>query len=215
MIILYYYLAMKMLLLASQKGGAGKSTLARAFAVAALRNGLRTALIDADPQGSVKKWAQRRDAQAPTVLDLDGQGLPQALADAKERGAQLAIVDSPPHDHALVSLAAENASAILIPVRPFPDDLEAIGATVKIAHAVGRKSAILINAAPARAQALNLARAALATFDIPLCPHAIIDRVVHPYSTGAGMTAQEFEPESKGAAEIEAAWRWVGRALKL
>jgi cellulose biosynthesis protein BcsQ len=37
------------LLLASQKGGAGKSTLARAFAVASLRAGIRTALIDADP----------------------------------------------------------------------------------------------------------------------------------------------------------------------
>jgi chromosome partitioning protein len=206
---------MKILLLASQKGGAGKSTLARAFAVAALRGGIRTALIDADPQGSVKKWAQRRDAQAPTVLDLDSKGLPQALADAEGRGAELIVVDSPPHDHALVSLAAEHASAIVIPVRPYPDDLEAIGATVKIAQAVGRKGAILINAAPARAQALALARAALATFDMPLCPHSIIDRVVHPYSTGAGMTAQEFAPNSKGAEEIDVAWRWVRRTLKL
>jgi chromosome partitioning protein len=137
------------------------------------------------------------------------------LSEAKDRGAQLVVVDSPPHDHALVSLAAEHASAILIPVRPFPDDLEAIGATVKIALAMRRKSAILINAAPARAQALTLARSALATFNIPLCPHAIIDRVVHPYSTGAGMTAQEFAPESKGAGEIDAVWRWVERTLKL
>jgi chromosome partitioning protein len=167
------------------------------------------------PQGSVKKWVQRRDAQAPTVLDLDSQGLPQALADAKGRGAELIVVYSPPHDHALVSLAAEHAWAIVIPVRPYPDDLEAIGATVKIAQAVGRKGAILINAAPARAQALALARAALATFDMPLCPHSIIDRVVHPYSTGAGVTAQEFAPNSKGVEEIDVAWRWIRRTFKL
>jgi chromosome partitioning protein len=63
---------MKSVLVASSKGGAGKSTLATHLAAQFALEGLRTALVDADPQGSSTRWAQRRAGLDSAVLALDG-----------------------------------------------------------------------------------------------------------------------------------------------
>lgn len=55
------------LALAGQKGGAGKSTLAVCLAVEALARGQRVLLVDADPQGTARTWAEvAAEAQHPT-----------------------------------------------------------------------------------------------------------------------------------------------------
>ncbi|WP_157791069.1 ParA family protein, partial [Bradyrhizobium elkanii] len=46
---------MYVLALVTQKGGSGKSTLAVGIAVAAMANGERVAIVDADPQGTISK----------------------------------------------------------------------------------------------------------------------------------------------------------------
>lgn len=200
---------MKVLAVASQKGGVGKSLFARSLAVAALADGMRSAILDADPQGSVAKWSTRRPHSAPTIRLVGQGGLREALADLKKAGADLVLIDTPPHARPIVSLAAELADAVLIPVKPFPDDLEAIGATVEIVRLVGRKAGIIINGAPPKSAAVTMARAALATFGLPICPTMIVERLSHPYAIAEGLTASEREPNSKAAAEITALWAWV------
>jgi chromosome partitioning protein len=49
----------------NQKGGVGKTTLAVHVADAFVRQGKRTLLIDADPQGSALDWAASREAESP------------------------------------------------------------------------------------------------------------------------------------------------------
>ena len=49
------------LALVTQKGGSGKSTLAVGLAVAAMENGERVAFVEADPQGTISKWKERRE----------------------------------------------------------------------------------------------------------------------------------------------------------
>jgi len=193
----------------SQKGGVGKSLLTRALAVAALAEGRRAAILDADPQGSSLKWSGRRPYPAPTVRPVGPGGLREALDACRLAGAELVFIDTPPHARPVVSLAAELADAVLVPVKPYPDDLEAIGATVEIIRAVGRPAGIVINAAAPKSAALTLARAALSTFNLPICPITIVERLSHPYAIAEGMTASEREPGSKAAAEILALWSWV------
>ncbi|MBF0395050.1 MAG: ParA family protein, partial [Alphaproteobacteria bacterium] len=199
---------MKTIAILSQKGGAGKSTLARALAVAALEDGRPAAIIDADPQGTVLAWAGRRDAKAPAVAGLDGLPLERTAARWEEAGAEVLLLDTPPHATALIGIAAKLADVILIPVRPSPDDLAAIGPTVEIARQVGKPFGIVFNAAPPRGAALMLARAALTTFG-HVCPTAVVERLGHQYASAEGLTILEREPRSPGAEEVRAVWRWV------
>jgi chromosome partitioning protein len=199
---------MKIIAILSQKGGAGKSTLARAFAVAGLMDGQRTAIIDADPQGTVAGWAKRRQAKAPTVATLDGRTLIDVLADIRTKGAQLAIIDTPPHVKPLVSLAVTEADAVAVPVRPSPDDLAAVGGTLAIVRESGKPAGIIINHAPAKSLALTMARTALATFGLPIAPVALVERMAHQYAAAEGLTALEREPDGKAATEINVVWQW-------
>jgi len=62
---------MKTILVASSKGGVGKTTIATHLAAQAALTGQRTVLVDADPQGSSMRWAQRRAGLDSAVLPID------------------------------------------------------------------------------------------------------------------------------------------------
>jgi chromosome partitioning protein len=53
--------------LVTQKGGSGKSPLAVRLAIAAMENGERVAFVEADPQGTISKWKERRGNPYPRV----------------------------------------------------------------------------------------------------------------------------------------------------
>jgi len=193
----------------AQKGGVGKSMLARSLAVQGLMDGRRAALIDADPQGTVTAWGKRRKLGVPTVLELGGSTLTDLLADLQGRGAEIVIIDTPPHSQPIINLAAGVSSLALIVTGPYPEDLEQVGAVTSIVKNLGKPTAILLNKTPPRAQALTLARSALATFALPTCPTAITQLVTHPYASAEGLTAQEREPGGKAATELGEVWQWL------
>ena len=88
---------MKVLVLASQKGGAGKTTLAAHLAVAATIDGAGPAvLIDTDPQGSLSAWWNSREADAPALASATLAELPAKLASLADAGFKLAVIDTPP-----------------------------------------------------------------------------------------------------------------------
>lgn len=202
---------MKILALMAQKGGCGKSTLARNLAVAALLDGKRTVIIDADPQQTCVKWRSRRSEEAPTVVALEGQPLKELMAQIAAAGPDLVIIDTPPHLRAVISAAAELATAALLPCRATPEDLEALGGSVAILH--GKRSGIVFNGVPPKGTALTMARGAAGALALPVCPTAVTERVSFPYASAEGATVLEREPGGKGAAEILAVWAWVRDSL--
>jgi chromosome partitioning protein len=63
---------MRTLVLASQKGGVGKTTIAGHLAVMAESAGAGpVALIDTDPQGSLSSWWNERKAETPVFASVD------------------------------------------------------------------------------------------------------------------------------------------------
>ncbi|MFT4196739.1 MAG: ParA family protein [Pseudoxanthomonas sp.] len=116
---------MKTILVASSKGGAGKTTLATNLAAGFALEGKRTVLVDADPQGSSLHWAQRRAALDSAVLPVDASGKgdwrTQVPADA-----QRVVIDGRAGAMA-GDLAAfiDAADAIVVPVLPSGLDMEA------------------------------------------------------------------------------------------
>ncbi len=205
---------MHVLTLASRKGGAGKSTLTRAFAVAATDDG-PVWVLDMDPQATVIEWAGRRQAQAPTVRPATPATVGAEVEAARKAGARWVFIDTPPHTDIAVAEAARLSAAIIIPIRPSPDDIGAVRHTVEIARNMEKPAALVINSAPIRAAASGMARAALAPFGLPVVPHDLADRIAHSYASAAGQTAAEYEPGGKAAQEIAAAWTFIRAVFKL
>jgi len=58
---------MKTIAFVTQKGGAGKTTLAASIAVAAQESGENVAILDLDPQRSLEDWGDNRESDKPAV----------------------------------------------------------------------------------------------------------------------------------------------------
>lgn len=197
----------------SQKGGGGKSMLARSLAVQGLIDGARTCILDTDPQGTVVRWGKRREAAEPAVLALEGLNIVDALRQLERRGGQVAIIDTPPHSQPIINMAVQAADAALLVTGPNPEDLEQVGVAAAIARGLKKPCGIILNKTMTRVTSLTLARAALTSFQLPVCPIAISQLVAHPYASADGLTAQEREPDSKAASELAAVWSWIKTKL--
>src|ERR1700757_3216446 len=81
--------------LVTQKGGSGRSALAVGLAVAAMENGERVAFVEADPQGTISKWKERRGNPYPRVVRVsDPADLERTLSRLEAEGIWLAIIDT-------------------------------------------------------------------------------------------------------------------------
>ena len=139
---------MKILALISQKGGAGKTTLALNLAVAAVMDGKQTAVIDLDPQTSATDWGDSREKEAPVVVAAVANRLTKVLEAAASSGADLAVIDTAPHSESASLAAARAADLVLIPCRPSILDLRAIGSTVDLVNLAQAQASIVLNAVP-------------------------------------------------------------------
>ena len=110
-------------LVASSKGGCGKSTLVTQLASCWAQDGKRTAIVDADRQQSSFRWAARRPDNVPGVLGAEGS---RKALDKLPDGTQRVLIDTPAgwHERELEPYL-EAADLILVPVLPSPFDLDA------------------------------------------------------------------------------------------
>jgi hypothetical protein len=84
----------KTIVIISQKGGAGKTTISIHLAVAAEKRGMKTALFDLDPQASASSWSDKRNKPSPTVVSAQATRLPGLLEEAAAQSADLVARDS-------------------------------------------------------------------------------------------------------------------------
>src|SRR5258705_5334950 len=88
---------MDILTIASQKGGAGKTTLSAHLAVEAERRGAGpVAVVDTDPQGSLADWWNQRAADTPLFASIEVVRLATHMAELRQQGGTLVMVDTPP-----------------------------------------------------------------------------------------------------------------------
>jgi len=200
---------MHVIVLASQKGGAGKTTLAAHIAVAAEAAGDGpVVLIDADPQGSLSAWWNVRDAQAPALAPTTIAELPNKLTALTEGGYVIAIVDTPPAITEAISAVLRSASFVLIPTRPSPHDLRAVGRTVELVQEAGKPFVFAVTQAKPNARLTVQAVAALSEHGV-VAPAIVHDRVDYAGSMIDGRTVQETDPKGRSAAEMAALWVFV------
>src|SRR4051812_28966247 len=114
---------MKTVAVISQKGGAGKTTLAIHLAVSAQRAGLTSAIFDLDPQATAETWGQWRDEKPPEVVPAKAATLTRAIDKAEAAGVGVLVLDTPGAAEGAALAAAAAADLILIPCRARAFDL--------------------------------------------------------------------------------------------
>lgn len=204
---------MYVLTLVTQKGGSGKSTLAVGIAVAAVGNGERVAIVDADPQGTISKWIERRGHPHPRVVRVaDPAEIERALVSLEAEGIRLTVIDTAATNNALAMRAIARADLCLIPVRPSPADIEAAIPTLIAIRRLSRRFAFVLNQTPARGCRLSEAATSLNSLGVLALPY-VGQRNDHQDALGAGLGVTEFAQEGRASEEIHELWRWVLKTL--
>lgn len=193
---------MRIIAIISQKGGAGKTTLAINLAVASELIGKSAAIFDLDPQASSMGWKDSRLKEGPAVVSLHSARINYYLETARQSGAKLVIFDTAPHSQKDALEAAQKSDLILIPCKPSLVDLRAISSSVKIAQLSDKPAVAVLTQIQARGSLHDEAAEAIKSYKIDLAPMTIGNRMAFVHAFTAGKGVMENEPNSKASEEI-------------
>lgn len=195
----------------SQKGGTGKSMLARQLAVL----NSPSLLIDRDSQNTTAKWWNRRrelnpSPDFPDLIDLNSTTLTGAVDVLRRKTDGFLFIDTRPAVDEPEAEAVRVSDLVIIPVRPSPDDLEAVGETLRIIRRLNKRAVLIVNAAKTAGRALS-ARAALSRYPVPVCPVHIADRTVYLDASleGRGVGEMRGHAAREAFEELRKVWEWI------
>lgn len=215
-------LLMRTITLVTQKGGAGKTTVATSLAVAAQQAGETVAAFDLDPQGSLAEWGRIRskteeaavsDPRLPVVERFPLERIAQIqtmLGSLEKKGVTLTILDTAGADNPTTHAAMEASSYCLVPIRPTRLDLLAVRATVQAIMRSGKPFAFVLNQCSTipRNNRANDTATGLASIGFMAEP-LIMLRNDYQDAFASGMGVTEYAADGKAAEEVRALWKWV------
>ena len=214
--------SMNTVLIANQKGGCGKTSVAVTLAAALANQGQVVALADADPQKSSLKWLKQRPDTATPILAVDWRqeddigDLPKK-ASKKLGKKDWLIIDAPGSlsGERAESLISE-AKAILVPVLPSVFDADSTKQFLKSIQEMKRirKGKVDIYLLANRVRARSNTNQSLKNFftNIGQQPLAwITERSLYPQMAEQGLAV--FDKTQKRYRDVQAQWQPVMDAL--
>lgn len=208
---------MRTIAFVTQKGGAGKTTLAASLAVAAAGAGERVVALDFDPQGSLARWGQRRGAANPSlrllVEQFEAGRLPRLgaiLERIADTGFTLAVFDTPGANSEAARTVAETADLCLLPARPTHLDIEATAGTFRAIYSSKRRAAFVLNQCPPTPRSARAADAAKYLSELGVLAEPMLcSRIDYQDALAAGLGVTEHDSDGRASQEIIALWRWT------
>jgi chromosome partitioning protein len=205
----------------TQKGGAGKTTLAASLAEIAASAGEKVIALDLDPQQSLVRWGKRREsanARNKIIVEpLERERLPRLraiLEGLASAGFTLAIFDTTGADATAVRPVAEVADLSLLPARPTRLDVEATAATFRAVFLAKRKAAFVLNQCPSSYRSTRASEAAKQLNHLGVLAEPMLSaRMDFQDAIAAGLGVTEYAHGSKAAEEIAALWNWTRSQL--
>lgn len=198
-------MAGKVLTMAQQKGGAGKTTMVAQLAVAFATQGRKVALVDIDPQGSLSQWFRiREDGRNGLNIELTAVTgwRAQAAVEKLKASHDLILVDSAPHAEIEAKIAVRVADLIVVPVQPSPLDLWATEPTLALARSEKRKVLIVVNRAQTHLKLAETLAARIAELGADMAESTIGNRTAFAASMMEGRGVVETAPRTKAALEM-------------
>jgi chromosome partitioning protein len=198
----------KVITIAQQKGGTGKTTLAVHLALAFTNyHNFKVAIIDTDPQGSLGKWFMIREEKklSNNNLTFKTASLWGAQYESKtlKKDHDIVIIDTPPKIESDARPSIESADLVLIPMAASHVDFWATGAIVEIAKKANKKILIQINRSSQRSKLISKTNDFIKSLNLSATKTIIGNRQIFASSMGEGKTAVEKQKKSIAVEEIK------------
>ena len=210
----------KVITIAQQKGGSGKTTIAANLAtVFSLKNNLRTTILDTDPQGSLGKWFMTRIAklQDKNTIEFKTASLWGAQYEAKtlKEKSDIIIIDTPPKIDADGRPAIQIADLVIIPISPSHVDFWATESIIELAKREKKEILVLVNRANSKSKLIREAMRFVKDMNVSSANTILGNRQIFVSSMGLGLTAIEKQRTGKGCLEILSLAKEVRAILKI
>ena len=192
-------MAGKVITVAQQKGGSGKTTIAANLAVAFAKAGKSVALMDTDPQGSLGRWFMTRHQLGVA----DGMEFSTASAwgvtyecDKLRKSHDVIIIDTPPKIDSDLRPALRESDLIIVPVSASQVDVWATDGVLELAAREDRPVMMVLNRVKSGTKVFDEVEKAVKALDGKRAKTTLGQRVAYADTLGHGKGVLE---RNKGA----------------
>lgn len=206
-------MAAKILTVANQKGGSGKTTIAMGIAGSLGKRGMKILVVDADQQGTATRWAAAAADDKPFPANVCGLS---AAGERVHREVQkyvgsydVIIIDCPPAVESPVPASALIiADMVLIPVIPSPPDLWAAMGIRKLVDQVqtslneSLQARVVPNMCQPNTQVARTVLELLGQFGIEPTRTSLHLRTAHRQAAAYGCTVQDIDNATAAQDEL-------------
>lgn len=199
----------KIIAVANQKGGSGKTTVSMQMAGAIARRGNKVLVVDADPQGTATRWAASAEDEHPFPASVIGLSAASAKVHREVKkfidDYDYIVIDCPPAaDSPVPQSALLIADLVLVPIIPSPLDMwAAVGIRQVIANVSdlneGLKARLVLNQCQPNTTLAQETLEVLPEFGIELAKAQLRHRQVYRQSAVFGQTVHDFGGKASSA----------------
>lgn len=201
----------KVITLATSKGGAGKTTLARSLACHWFNLGIKVGVIDADPQGSI---INRHNPEGP-LRDLPILAQPEEIVDNTiedmKENCSIVLVDTGGFRNRTTIKALIATDIALIPLKPSADDVSGAIETYSLIKELNEtpervdnpiKYRMILTMTQQGTVISRHVREELKSMGYFMLDNELYHRVAYPEAAIQGLSPSLTDPESPAARDI-------------